>query len=341
MSTKSREIRLRSRPVGMPKTDDFELAETTVGDPAAGEVLVRNIWMSVDPYMRGRMMGLRDSYVPPFEIGRPLEGGSVGQVVRSRSDGFTVGEYVMGMLGWREWYSSDGRGLMKIDPRIAPIQSFLGALGMPGLTAYVGLLKTASLKDGETVFVSAASGAVGSIACQIAKAKGCFVIGSAGSDDKVAWLESEAGVDAAFNYRKAKTIGEELARVAPNGIDVYFENVGGEHLEAALAHMRPFGRIALCGMIAQYNATEPPPGPRTLLNAIPKRVRLEGFIVSDHFDMLPDFQADMAKWIGAGKIRWRETVVEGIENAPEAFLGLFRGENLGKMLVRIGPDPAV
>lgn len=336
---KSREIRLKSRPTGTPAAEHFDLAEAAIPAPKEGEFLVRNIWMSVDPYMRGRM---RDgpSYSAPFRVGAAMEGGCVGQVVDSKNPNFKKGDYVLGMLGWREYWLSSGPGAAKIDPKLAPIQSFLGALGMPGLTAYVGLLKIAELKDGETVFVSAASGAVGAVVCQIAKAKGCKVVGSAGSDEKVAWLKNEIGIDAAFNYKKAD-IAAELAKACPGGIDVYFENVGGKHLDAALLHLKNFGRIAVCGMIEQYNASTPQPGPSNFIMVIPKRLRIQGFIVSDHFDMQPKFLGDMGKWIAAGKMKWQETVVDGLENAPQAFLGLFKGENKGKMLVKVGSDPAV
>src|SRR5205814_1251225 len=259
MSTqKSREIRLKGRPQGLPSPDDFELAETTLPSPTTGQVQVRNIYMSVDPYMRGRMVE-RESYVPPFQIGQPLSGGAVGQVVASENPNFRPGDYVSNFSGWQEWFVSGGNELQKIDPAMGPIQAFLGALGMPGLTAWAGLLKVGELKDGERVFVSAASGAVGAIVCQIAKNKGCYVVGSAGSDEKCAWLEKEARVDRTINYRKAGDLTKAVREALPEGIDVYFENVGGAHLDAALANMRMHGRIAVCGMIEQYNATSLPP----------------------------------------------------------------------------------
>ena len=334
----NREIHLKSRPVGMPSEDNFELVTVPMPEPGAGEVLVRNIYMSVDPYMRGRMVD-RKSYAPPFQLGEPMTGGCVGQVVASKGEKFQVGDYVSGMLGWREYYVSEGKDLTKIDPALAPIQTYLGTVGMPGMTAYIGLLDIGQPKEGETVFVSAASGAVGAIVCQIAKIKSCRVVGSAGSDKKIAWLMDEAGVDVAFNYKKVDNLVAELGKHCPDGIDIYFENVGGEHLEAAITHMNPFGRIVLCGMISQYNATEPGPGPRNLMAAVGKRLLLKGFIVSDHRDRMPAFYADMGKWIAEGKIKWQETIVEGIENAPQAFLGLFSGENSGKMIVKISPDP--
>jgi NADPH-dependent curcumin reductase CurA len=336
----SREIHLKRRPLDLPREGDLELVAVPIPQPGEGEMLVRNIYMSVDPYMRGRM---RDgpSYVPPFRLDHPLDGGCVGQVVRSNGGTFQAGDYVLGRRGWREYFVSGGSDLTRIDPSVAPIQAYLGALGMPGLTAYVGLLDIGRPQAGNTVFVSAAAGAVGSVACQIAKIQGCRVVGSAGSDDKVRWLLDRAGVDAAFNYKTVDGLSAQLARDCPGGIDVYFDNVGGAHLDAALEQMNPFGRLVLCGMIAQYNAAEPPPGPRNLFKAVAKRLLLKGFIVSDHADRQPAFQADMARWVAEGRITWQETVVEGIERAPQAFLGLFSGDNVGKMLVKIGPDPAV
>jgi NADPH-dependent curcumin reductase CurA len=337
--TTSREIHLKKRPVGLPSGSDFELVEVPVPEPGEGEVLVRNLYMSVDPYMRGRMTD-RSSYVTPFPIGQPLDGGCMGQVVDSRSSQFAPGDYVLGFRGWRECYLSNGTELTKIDPQLASLQTYLGTLGMPGMTAYVGLLDIGQPKEGETVFVSAAAGAVGSVVCQIAKIKGCRVVGSAGSDEKVRWLREHARIDAAFNYKTVTDLPAELARECPDGIDVYFDNVGGAHLEAALGQMNRFGRVVLCGMISMYNSTQPPPGPRNLFLGITQRLRLQGFIVSDHPDRRPAFLADMARWIAEGRIQWKETIVDGIENAPKAFIGLFQGENFGKMLVRIGLDPA-
>jgi NADPH-dependent curcumin reductase CurA len=335
-----REIRLKRRPVGMPDESDFELAEMKIPEIGEGEVLIRNIYMSVDPYMRGRMYD-RKSYVPPFQLNQPLEGGCVGQVVASKNGKFEIGDCVTSMLGWREYAVSDGKDLSKIDPNLFPVQTYLGAAGMPGQTAYVGLLDIGRPKEGETVFVSAASGAVGSMVCQIAKIKGCRVVGSAGSDEKVAWLVKEAGIDAAFNYKKVDNLIAEVGKHCPNGIDVYFENVGGAHLEAALEHMNSFGRLVMCGMISNYNATEPVPGPANLRHTISKKLTIQGFIVSDHMQRLPQFRSDIATWMGQGRVKWKETVFEGIENAPAAFIGLFKGENFGKMLVKLGPDPAL
>jgi NADPH-dependent curcumin reductase CurA len=336
----SREVHLKHRPLGLPRESDFELVEVKLPEIGQGEMLIRNIYMSVDPYMRGRMID-RKSYVPPFQLNRPLEGGCVGQVIESRGSKFQVGDFVLGMLGWREHYVSDGTGLLKIDPGVAPIQAYLGTVGMPGLTAYFGLLEIGKPKKGETVFVSAAAGAVGSVVCQVAKLKGCHVIGSAGSDLKVSWLMEEAGIDAAFNYKAVEDITAEVGKYCKKGIDVYFENVGGKHLEAALEHMNTYGRVVLCGMISVYNATKPPAGPYNLFYAISKQLTLKGFIVSEHLDIQPQFHAEIGKWISEGKIKWKETISEGIESAPKAFIGLFKGQNLGKMLVRISPDPTL
>lgn len=336
----SKEIRLKSRPVGMPGESNFELASVDMGEPADGEVLVRNIWMSVDPYMRGRMMD-RKSYTPPFQIGQPLEGGAIGQVLVSKSPKFKAGDFVNSMFGWREYAIGSAKAFQKVDPSVAPVEAYLGVLGMPGLTAYAGLFKIGELKDGETVFVSAASGAVGSVVCQLAKAHGCYVVGSAGSDEKCKWLTEVAGIDKAINYKTCGDLNQAVGEAFPKGIDVYFENVGGAHLEAAINHMRPFGRLALCGMIEQYNDTAPRPGPSNIIMAVGKSLKLQGFIVSNHFDMLPRFHEEMGRLINAGKMKWEETVENGIENAPKAFLKLFSGGNIGKMLVRIGPDKAI
>jgi len=332
----SREINLRKRPVGIPIKSDFEMVEVPIRKLKIGEILVQNIYISVDPYMRGRMID-RKSYTPPFQLGETISGGCIGKVILSNTEKFPVGEYILSMKGWREYYISDGRNLTKLDPSLVPIQAYLGVMGMPGMTAYVGLLNIGQAKKNETVYVSAASGAVGSIVCQIAKIKGCRVVGSAGSDRKVDWLKNNIGVDAAFNYKKTEDLSAELAKNCPNGIDVYFENVGGKHLEAVISNMNPYGRIPVCGMISQYNLMDNQPGPNNLTSIIGKRLLLKGFIVSDHYDQLPLFYKEMAGWIREGKIKWEETIFEGIENTPEAFIGLFTGENLGKMLVKVGP----
>jgi NADPH-dependent curcumin reductase CurA len=331
--TKSREIRLKSRPEGMPTQKNFELADVTVADPGPGEVLVRNHYMSVDPYMRGRMYD-RKSYVPPFQIGAVLDGGAVGEVIASNSDALPVGSFVQSGFGWRECFTANPRQLQQVDPDLAPLSAYLGVLGMPGMTAYVGLFRAASLEDGETVFVSGAAGAVGSLAGQIARIRGCRVLGSAGSDDKVGHLVNDLGFDYAFNYKSGRLL-DHLREGAPDGLDVYFDNVGAEHLEAAIFHMRPFGRIALCGAIAVYNDTEPRPGPSNLTMAIGLGLRLQGFIVSHYNDSRGDFIRDVSGWIRDGQVKYDETVMEGIEQAPAAFEGLFTGRNVGKMLVKL------
>ncbi len=331
--TTSKEIRLKSRPVGTPQLGNFELATVTLPDPAPGQVQVRNHWMTVDPYMRGRMNDVA-SYVPPFQIGEAMQGGAVGEVIASNDPAFTAGDSVQSFFGWREAFNAPAAAVQKLDTFGLPPQAFLGVAGMPGMTAYIGLLKIAALKDGDVVFVSAAAGAVGQVVCQIAKLKGHKVIGSAGGGEKVAYLK-ELGVDEVIDYKAEADLTAALMRAAPEGIDVYFENVGGAHMEAALMAARPFGRFALCGMISQYNATDLGPGVRGLIMAVGKQLRLEGFIVSSHMDMQEPFIRDMSAWIAQGKVKWRETVEEGIERAPDAFLKLFKGENLGKMLVKL------
>ena len=332
--TQSREVHLKRRPAGLPTADAFELVTVDLPAPGAGQVLVRNLYLSVDPYMRGRMVD-RKSYTPPFQLGEAMTGGAVGTVAASNHADFAVGDTVLSMFGWREAFLSDGRGLTKVDPTLAPAESYLGVMGMPGMTAYFGLLDIGAPQPGETVFVSGAAGAVGSVACQIAKLKGCRVVGSAGSDAKVAWLTEIAGADAAFNY-KTMPVPAALAKLCPDGVDVYFDNVGGDHLEAALQRMNNYGRVVACGMISQYNATEPTPAPRNLGLIVGKRIKMQGYIVSDYMDRAGEFYADMGAWLRDGKIVGEETVVEGIEHAADAFIGLFTGENLGKMLVKVG-----
>ena len=331
MSHRSREIQLASRPVGEPTPENFRLAEVDLPDPGPGEVLVRNTFMSVDPYMRGRMNDVK-SYVPPFALDEPMQGGAVGEVVVSNDDDLAVGDTVVHMSGWREYAVLHGKGVKKIPADLA--SAYLGVLGMPGLTAYVGLLDVAELRDDDIVFVSGAAGAVGSLAGQIAKLRGHTVIGSAGGPEKVAHVVDDLGFDAAIDYRKGDLPGQ-LRDAAPKGIDVYFDNVGGDHLEAAIGHMRLHGRIALCGLISMYNATEPPPGPRNMMQVVGRRITIRGFIVTDHAARAADFERDVSAWVRNGDLVVRETVVEGIERAPEAFLGLLRGANTGKMLVKL------
>jgi NADPH-dependent curcumin reductase CurA len=332
--TTSREIRLKSRPAGTPAAEHFELASTTLAAPGAGEVLVRNRFMSVDPYMRGRMYD-RPSYVPPFAIGEALQGGAVGEVVESNDPSFAAGELVNSMFGWREAFVAPAAALQKL-PALdgVPVQAFLGVLGMPGLTGYAGLLQIGEPKPGDTVFVSGGAGAVGSVVAQIAKIKGCTVVATAGTDEKCAWLKA-AGVDHAINYKSCGKLLEAVRAAVPKGIDIYFDNVGGEHLEVAIELARPFARLVECGMIANYNATEPAPGPRNILMIVGKSLKMQGFIVTQFASLQPQFLQDMGGWIAEGRIKWEETILDGIEKAPDAFIGLFSGGNTGKMLVRL------
>lgn len=328
------EIHLRSRPEGVPTKDDFEVATVEVPSISEGEILVENEWLSVDPYMRGRMNDAK-SYVAPFELGEPMEGGCVGKVVDSNHESFEAGDYVLGNQGWRRFWKSNGEGVQKLDVNKAPPQSYLSVLGLTGMTAWVGLTEIGDLKEGETVFVSAASGAVGSIVSQIAKIKGCTVVGSAGSARKIEWLKSKAGIDAAFNYHDTDDVSATLADLCPEGIDLYFDNVGGDHLEGAIDHMNDFGRIVCCGMISGYNDEKPKPGPANLFKIIGKRLRMQGFIVRDHQDLQDQFLEEMGSWIQANRVVWEETITEGVENAPQAFIGLFEGDKMGKALVKV------
>ena len=334
MPAHSREIRLAARPRGVPTASDFELAEREVPDPGDGELLIRNAYVSVDPYMRGRMNDVK-SYVPPFAIGEPMTGGAVGQVVASRNNRFPEGSWVVHDLGWREVALSDGRGARAVDPALAPLSTSLGVLGMTGMTAFVGIAHIGAVEDGDTVFVSGAAGAVGSIAAQLAQTRGARAVGSAGSPEKLAWLR-DLGLDGVFDYHETST-RDALRDLAPDGIDVYFDNVGGDTLEAALGAMRLRGRIVACGSISRYNATEAAPGPRNLFLVVTKRLRMQGFIVFDHFDRFPAFLEEVAPRVADGSLRYRETIVDGIERAPEAFIGMLEGANIGKMLVRVGP----
>lgn len=335
----SREVRLSRRPARMPEAEDFDLAEVTVAAPEEGQIRVRNVCMSVDPYMRGRMRALK-SYIEPFALDEPLEGDAVGIVIDSRHPDFSPGDTVRSNLGWREAWTADAGVATRVDPELAPLPAYLGVMGLTGLTAYVGLLDIAGVKEGETVFVSGAAGAVGSVVCQIARLKGCRVIGSAGSPEKTAWLK-ELGVDEAIDYKRVDRLSAAVADAAPDGIDVYFDNVGGDHLEVALQHMNDFGRIAACGMISVYNDRVPPAGPRNLINIVAKRLQVRGFIAFDHLDRSEDFMRDMSRWLAEGRVHSRQTVVEGIERAPEAFIGLFSGENIGKMVVRLAEEKTV
>jgi NADPH-dependent curcumin reductase CurA len=334
--TATREVHLVSRPSGWPVPENFAVVAAELPELGDGELLVRNTYLSVDPYMRGRMNDV-PSYVPPFGLGQAMTGGAVGEVVASNADGFGPGDRVVHELGWREHAIVPAGGAHKFEPVPGLTQSqFLGALGMTGLTAYAGLLDVAGFSRGETVFVSGAAGAVGSMAGQIARMRGAArVIGSAGSAEKVAYLTERLGFDAAFGYRDGK-VRDLLAQAAPQGIDVYFDNVGGEHLEAAIGALKLRGRVAMCGAISQYNDTEAAPGPRNLALAIGKRLRLQGFIVTDHRKRFGDMVAEVGPWLANGDIVADETAVDGLDRAVDGFLGMLRGENTGKMIVRLG-----
>lgn len=340
-SIPSKEIVFVKRPQGKVTPDIFDLRHGEASAPKAGEIQVKNHWMSVDPYMRSRMDD-RKSYVPPFVVGEVLQGGAVGEVVASEADGFAPGDLVLSMYGWREAWTAPVRpqgapmlNVQKIQTFGLPEQAFLNVAGLPGITAYAGLFEIGKLKEGDRVFVSAAAGAVGSIVCQIAKAKGCYVVGSAGGVQKTDYLK-KIGCDAVIDYKQHKGVGEltkALMAASPEGVDLYFENVGGDHLSAAINCMNDFGRIVVCGMIAQYDT--PMPGPYNLPMIIMKRLRVQGFIATDHRDIMGQFIQDMAGWVQSGAVTWEETVLDGVENAPVAFMQLFEGANLGKMLVKL------
>ncbi|MCL1077838.1 NADP-dependent oxidoreductase [Parashewanella spongiae] len=329
----TQQIILNSRPEGLPTADNFKLQTTELPELKDGEVLVKNLWMSVDPYMRGRMID-RKSYIAPFEIDSPLEGGAIGEVIESKNSTLPVGTKVSNMLGWRNHFVSGEEGLTVVPETGLDLSHFLGIMGMPGMTAWTGLTRITNLKAGETLFVSAASGAVGSVACQLGKLMGARVIGSVGSDEKAEKLKL-LGADEVINYKTCGDLNEALAKAAPEGIDVYFENVGGEHLRATLNNMNDYGRVAVCGMISQYNDTTPTPGPENLFQIIVKKLKLEGFIVFDHWSHYGEFAKEMAQWLASGKIQAEQTIYEGLENAPEAFIGLFEGKNKGKMIVKL------
>ena len=328
----SREIRLASRPTGLPSAANFSLATVDVPTPSDGQVLVRNLFMSVDPYMRGRMNDMK-SYVPPFQVGQPLEGGAVGEVIESRAPAMAVGSIVISSKGWRDRFVADPRELRVVDGSMQPLSIYLGALGMTGFTAWIGL-DLIGVKAGEVVFISGAAGAVGSLAGQLAKLRGCHVIGSAGSAEKVGLLTAELGFDAAFNYKDGEVYAQ-LKRAAPDGIDAYFDNVGGDHLEAAFSSLRDHGRVAACGQISRYNADGPVPGPRNMFVIVTKRLTIRGFLVFDWMNRMPEFLAEVAPHVKSGRIRSKETIVEGLEHAPQAFMDLFSGENVGKMVVQL------
>lgn len=346
MPTASREVRLASLPHGSPTAENFVLATVDVPAPGDGQVLVRNRFFSVDPYMRGRMhegwswrnvtlgpTNRGSSSIPTFAIGEPLDGAAVGEVIASRATGLAAGDVVVSRFGWREYFVADAAHVQKADREVQPVSSHLGVLGVPGLTAWVGL-KLAGIQPGERVFISSAAGAVGTVASQLAKIAGCYVIGSTGSDRKQRVLLEQLGLDAALNYRSGNLL-EQLTAAAPDGIDVYFDNVGGEHLEAALAAMRQRGRVAVSGAISQYNAETAPPGPRNLFLIVMKGITIHGFRANDYPDETPIFLRTVGRYVADGTLKTFETIVDGIEQAPQAFIDMLRGQNIGKMLVKL------
>ena len=334
MSDINRKFTLAARPVGYPKPSDFDLVTEPIPVPKDGEVLVHTNYLSVDPYMRGRMND-RASYAPNVQIGEVMVGTVVGEVVASKNPDFQVGDIATGGLGWQEYGVSDGNNLRKVDPTLAPISTALGILGMPGLTAYFGLLEICNPQAGETVFVSAAAGAVGSLVGQIAKIKGCCAVGSAGSDEKVDYVVDELGFDAAFNYKTTEDYGTQLAELCPDGIDAYFDNVGGAITDAVFPLINVKARISICGQISQYNLENPEQGPRFLWHLIVKRAKIQGFLVFEFADKHDDGLRQMAEWIQSGKLKYREEITEGFENAPTAFIGMLKGSNIGKQLVKV------
>ncbi len=342
MAPKNRQILLASRPSGEPTPDNLRLVESDVPQPGPGQMLLRTVYLSLDPYMRGRM-NAGPSYARPVEVGEVMEGRAVAEVVASNLARYQPGDVVFAPTGWQEYALSDGREVRKIDPAHGPLTAALGVLGMPGLTAYAGLLTVGQPKAGETVVVAAASGAVGSLVGQIAKIKGCRAVGIAGGERKCRSVTEELGFDACLDHRDA-ALPQRLSEACPAGIDVYFENVGGKVLDAVLPLLNPFARVPVCGIIAHYNQAEPPPGPdrlpRLLLATLVKRVTLRGFIVTDFAAQFRKFLTDMSGWLKAGRVKYREDVTDGLENAPRELIGLLRGENFGKKIIRVGPAPA-
>ncbi|TAN22826.1 MAG: NADP-dependent oxidoreductase [Actinomycetota bacterium] len=329
---KTMEIVLSKRPIGWPAETDFTIRETELDGTRDGQVLVKTIWLSVDPYLRGRMSAVK-SYIAPFELDKPISSGGIGQVVSSQYPSLNEGDFVAGNFKWREFDNIPANDLSKVDPEQAPLSAYLGVLGMPGLTAFVGLRRIGALKPSDTVFVSAAAGAVGSVAGQIAKISGATVIGSAGSVQKVNSLIAK-GFDYAFNY-KEQSVSQALKEFAPSGLDLYFDNVGGDHLHDSISNMANFGRIVMCGAISQYNLSAPPAGPSNLSLVVSRRLTLRGFIVSDHSDMRESFLSEAIGWLRHGKLAYDETIRIGLDQAPKAFIELLEGVNLGKMLVKV------
>ncbi|WP_285853614.1 NADP-dependent oxidoreductase [Oceanobacillus luteolus] len=336
MSTLNRSIKLVSRPQGMPTNENFELVTNSLPTINEGELLIRTIYLSVDPYMRGRMNGVK-TYVDPFQLNEVLIGGVVGEVVESKNNDFKTGEIVEGRLGWSDFSVSNGSNIRKIDPTLAPISTSLGVVGMPGLTAYFGLLDIGKAKEGETVVISGAAGAVGMVAGQIAKIKGCRVIGIAGSEEKVNYLSNQLGFDQTINY-KTENVLDALKAACPSGVDIYFDNVGGEISDAVIKLINYKARIIVCGQISQYNNEQIETGPRIQGQLIQRSALMQGFIVSDYADRFGEGYRQLGKWVKEGRLQYRENVVDGLENAPDAFIGLFRGDNIGKQLVRVSEE---
>lgn len=335
MPTTNRQIQLAARPTGFPKESDFKLAETNAPQAKNGEVLIRTRFVSVDPYMRGRMNEAR-AYAEPFQIDQVIYGGAVGEVVESNNGKLKVGDIVHGMWGWQDYYATKGDDVYPVDPNLAPISTSLGVLGMPGLTAYFGFLDICEPKEGETVYVSGAAGAVGQLVGQIAKIKGCRAVGSAGTDEKIEFLTDECGYDGAFNYKKDTDYVSKIRELCPKGIDCYFDNVGGEMTDAVFLNLNSFARISICGVISQYNLEKPEMGPRsTYTMLLIRQARAQGFLVFQFADRYPEGIKQMAQWIQEGKIRYREDIVDGLENTPKAFIRMLNGENKGKQLVRV------
>jgi NADPH-dependent curcumin reductase CurA len=331
--TVNRQFALAARPVGMPKESDFRLVEAPIPALANGQILLRTLFLSVDPYMRGRMTGVR-TYADPVDIGQIMVGGTVGRVVESRNPKFRAGDVAVGYWGWQEYAISDGKGLQTLDANLAPVSTALGVLGMPGMTAYFGLLDICQPKPGETVVVSGAAGAVGSLVGQIAKIKGCRAVGIAGTDQKVSWLTGELGFDGAFNYKSTQDYVAKLKELCHSGIDCYFDNVGGAVTDAVLPLLNVRSRMSISGQISQYNATKPEPGVRPYVYLLTKQSRAEGFIVTQWMNRFPEGITQMAQWLRESKLKYREQIVDGFENAPRALIGVLQGDNTGKMLVK-------
>lgn len=330
----NRKILLKSRPNGLPNENNFEIAEAIVPNLKDGELLLKALYISVDPYMRGRMSDAK-SYAAPFQVGEPIKGGIVAQVLESRADGFSTGDTVSGLLDWQELQTVPASAVTKIEKSDAPLSYHLGILGMPGLTAYFGLLKIGKPQQGETVVVSGAAGAVGTVVCQIAKLKGCRVVGIAGSDEKLSYLKNELGVDEVINYHSVGDMSKAIANACPDGVDVYYDNVGGEISDAVIMHLNKYARVVICGQISLYNATEMPVGPRLQPLLLKRSVLMQGFIVSDFADHVAEGMQQLSEWVSEGKLKFEETVVEGFDKLPETFLGLFEGKNIGKYLVKV------